>query len=255
MQINGSHESPERRPLFLPPEIDWEGLPAEVRAAIDDVVTPIYQCYVVQNRDVLQRSTAMSLVCLTMWEVIEHVAAGRTMFAALAPDGEVQEDYQRRIDRMLRLVGAKQRCTNLLIRLQSIRDKSLIPEGMIPAGGPEWENRDLVDQTPPPPVAAEQSRSSHDSQPRPEGPESENRDSVDQTPPPMQDDHERQIDRSLRLAAAKQRFARLQSLRDDSYIPISIIPAVGPELENRDSADQTLPPASRSEKSRSSNDR
>jgi hypothetical protein len=32
MHTNGSHVNPARRPLFLPPEIDWETLPAEVRA-------------------------------------------------------------------------------------------------------------------------------------------------------------------------------------------------------------------------------
>jgi hypothetical protein len=142
MHVNGSHVNPGRRPLFLPPEIDWEGLPAEVRATIDDVVTPLYQRFVVQTRDVLQRSTGMSLVYLVMREVIEQVAAGRTMFAELAPGGEVPEDHERRLDRMLRLIRAKQSCTYLLLRLQSIRDKLFFPEGtMIPGWGAALENR------------------------------------------------------------------------------------------------------------------
>jgi hypothetical protein len=134
MQTNDSQVSPGPRPPYLPPEMAWETLPAEVRLAIDDVVTPIYQCYVVENGDVLQRSTGMSLVYLVMYEALEQIASGRTIFAEFDTDQDGWFERQRRIGQILRLIGAKQKCTDLLIRLQSFREKLLFQRLTAPVG-------------------------------------------------------------------------------------------------------------------------
>ena len=113
------------RPCFLPADIKWEALPEAVRAAIHEIVMPLYRVYVLENADPLQRSTGMSLVFLTTLEVIECVGNSRALFAHCSSDEE-SKARQQQIDRHLRLVGAKTKCTELLLRLEAWREKALV---------------------------------------------------------------------------------------------------------------------------------
>lgn len=115
----------EPLPFFLPQDINWDELPEAVRAAVHDIVTPLYREFVLENADALQRSAGMSLVFLATLEVVEFVGNGRSVFERPPTDDEIKA-RQQQIDRQLRLVGAKMKCTDLLLRLQSWREKALV---------------------------------------------------------------------------------------------------------------------------------
>ena len=93
---------------------------------MNDVVSPLYQTYVLQNGDVLQRSTGLSLAYLVTLEVLEQFNEGRVLFQQFPRGDEEPEDRHRQIDRYLRLLGAKQKYTDLLVRLQSWRENSIM---------------------------------------------------------------------------------------------------------------------------------
>ena len=102
------------RPCFIPENCDWETLPADVRAAMRDIVMPLYREYVLENGDVLQRSAGLSLAYLVTLEVIEQVRQGRLLFQPVLDNDDDMKDRSRRMDRYLRLLGAKQKYTDLL---------------------------------------------------------------------------------------------------------------------------------------------
>jgi hypothetical protein len=82
MDTNESDEHLTPRPYSLS-EIEWAMCFVAARAAMEAVVSPLYQNYVLANADILQRSTGMSLVYPRMSEAIEQVDVGRTMFRVL----------------------------------------------------------------------------------------------------------------------------------------------------------------------------
>lgn len=114
------------RPCFIPENCDWETLPADVRAAVRDIVMPLYREYVLENGDVLQRSAGLSLAYLVTLEVIEQVSQGRLLFQPVLDNDDDMKDRSRRMDRYLRLLGAKQKYTDLLVRLKSWREKAIV---------------------------------------------------------------------------------------------------------------------------------
>ena len=134
------------RPFFLPSDLKWDELPEAARAVIHDIVSPLYRAYVFANADPLQRAAGMSLVYLTTLEVIECVGKGASMLEGPSSDDEVRA-RQDQIDRYLRLVGAKTKCTDLLLRLQACAKK---PSSVLSVPPLSWnrelENRSFVDQ-------------------------------------------------------------------------------------------------------------
>lgn len=106
------------RPHFLPPQLNWEELPDNVRAALEDIILPLHNDYVRGNRESLQRSIGASLVFLACEETLDQFSLGSSRI----PGGpEPAADRAKEIDRYLRLLGAKQKTAALLERLIKAR--------------------------------------------------------------------------------------------------------------------------------------
>ena len=117
------------QPYFLPPGIDWNALPANVRAAMQTIIEPAYYEFVICAEDALERSTGATMVFFLTEEVVNQFALGQGMTAITG----VQDDdsRQRAMDRQLRLVASLQRVKSFWVRWRAIR--SINPASKQPA--------------------------------------------------------------------------------------------------------------------------
>lgn len=115
------------RPYFLPPDLDLETLPAGVRAALEAIVQPAYEELVVQAPTALDRSAGMSLVFLQVQELIEQFERGRQMTLGLQGRDSGGESRDEDLQRYLRVIGAKDRAANFILRVRQFRAKHLDP--------------------------------------------------------------------------------------------------------------------------------
>jgi hypothetical protein len=111
------------RPFFLSAGIDLDALPSELTAALEYIVLPIYQRYVLSGHSPLETAMGMSLAFLVAQEVLSQFAIGQESFGCLTPSPEQAANRQQEIDRYLRLLGAKIRYANFLQRLAEFRHR------------------------------------------------------------------------------------------------------------------------------------
>lgn len=109
------------RPFFLSAGLDLEALPPELRAAIEQIVLPLYRRFVLHGKCPLETAMGASLTFLMAQEVLSQFAIGLETFGCLTPSPEQAAHRQQEIDRFLRLLGAKGRCVNFLQRLAEFR--------------------------------------------------------------------------------------------------------------------------------------
>ena len=109
------------RPFFLGSGLDLETLPPDLRVAIEQIVVPIYERYVLRANGSLEAATGASLTFLMALEILSQYAIGQETLGCLKPNKEQSVHRQQEIDRYLRLLGAKSRCANFLQRLADFR--------------------------------------------------------------------------------------------------------------------------------------
>ncbi len=68
---------PGRRPRWTPPGVDLASLPKEVRAAVAEIVDPLYEQLVVGVSDALEKSTGLTVVHLVWQEILDQQQLGR----------------------------------------------------------------------------------------------------------------------------------------------------------------------------------
>jgi hypothetical protein len=109
------------KPYFVPPDVDWEQLPAAVKTAFNALIQPTYSELVLGAANSLERSAGMSLTFLLWLELIEQFSLAAQCDWTVRPAGEDSGERDKAIRRYLRVVGAKQQAANFLARLQRIR--------------------------------------------------------------------------------------------------------------------------------------
>lgn len=110
------------RPYFVPENIDWDALPESHRVAITTVVQPVYEEYVVQATDALERSAGSSITSCLVMELLDQLDVG----GLLGGTEDAKDDRQTRerlFSRLLRTTTVKQKLTDGLMRLRSQRLK------------------------------------------------------------------------------------------------------------------------------------
>ena len=114
------------RPYFLPAGIDYQTLPQEVQAALNQIIQPAYFELVVLPKSALERAAGTSIVFLMVEELLQQFEIGRQMDLTLAnttKSDEREQEWQRH----LKLVSAKQSAVNGLLRLRKSYPPPLYP--------------------------------------------------------------------------------------------------------------------------------
>ena len=120
-------ETQDRQPYWLPDGVVLDRLPANLRYAVQQVITPAYETLVLNAPPGLEQSTGLTIVHLLWLELLDHMALGLpdqllgSPFDPLLDRSEVSR--QQLIDRHLRTVGAKLKSSELLVRIRSCKSK------------------------------------------------------------------------------------------------------------------------------------
>jgi hypothetical protein len=112
---------PASRLYWVPPEIPWESLPADLQVALTEIVGPCHDTLVVGEREPLAKAVGLTLVTLLTVEVLTQFELGEEFLGKLpgAPaDAKVRDKL---IEKYLRLAGAKLKAANFLMRLKVLR--------------------------------------------------------------------------------------------------------------------------------------
>ena len=106
---------------FLPANVPFESLPSETQTALSTIVAPLYDEVVVRAESALERSAGLTLVHLVTLEVLEQIKLGTMIDFCDDSDKDSEVARDKRIDRHLRLLGAKNNYSQFLLRLQQFR--------------------------------------------------------------------------------------------------------------------------------------
>ena len=115
-----SPEDENLRLFFLPSGLDLDNLPPQLQAALQDIVVPVYQRYVIRGNSPLEVAAGTSLAFLLAQELVAQCELGQDMFSQnLSQEAAAQR--QRKIDAYFRTLGAKMSCAKFVQRLTEFR--------------------------------------------------------------------------------------------------------------------------------------
>ena len=109
-------------PYWIPNEVDLGRFPAELRAAIAEVVNPAYRELVEQARNGLEKSAGLTVIWLMWLEIVDHIQLGHGL-ASSPSVTEASKEREQQIVRHLRLVGSKVKASSFLLRLHEFEKK------------------------------------------------------------------------------------------------------------------------------------
>lgn len=110
------------RPFWVPSGVDWDGLPAELQAAITAILVPVYKDLVLSAQEGLERATGLTLAHLVWLEILDQIQLNRLVLDADS-SGDGGEERDLAIAKHLRLVQAKVKTSGLLLRVQEFGRK------------------------------------------------------------------------------------------------------------------------------------
>ncbi len=110
------------RPFWVPAGASFDSLPEELKTAIIGVINPAYRELVMSASSGLEQSTGLTIVHLLWLEILDQIQLGKGVVKnSDEPDTSKHRDTM--IARYLRLVGAKNKTSNFLLRLHTFRQK------------------------------------------------------------------------------------------------------------------------------------
>jgi hypothetical protein len=112
----------DSRPFWIPAGVDLDSLPEELQVAIAGIVNPAYRELVLCAEPGLEQSTGLTVVHLLWLEILDQVQLGQGVIET-RPGQDEQNQRESLIAQHLRTVGAKNKTTNLLLRLREFRRK------------------------------------------------------------------------------------------------------------------------------------
>jgi hypothetical protein len=119
-RIKQAKPRPKNTPLWSPDGVDLDVVPPEVKQAIEELVQPIYEQYVVNAADSLEKSLGASIAHLLWLEILDQFDIKReyTKYDAVL---NASLNRPEMIERHLRLIGSKLQLGYFLIRLKELR--------------------------------------------------------------------------------------------------------------------------------------
>jgi hypothetical protein len=117
-----SEPRPKDAPVWSPQGVDLDRVPPEIRQAITELIQPVYEQYVLQSKDALEKSLGASMAHLLWLEVLDQVDIRREYINV---DAVVHVTINRpaMVERHLRLLGSKLKITHFLLRLNELRTR------------------------------------------------------------------------------------------------------------------------------------
>lgn len=109
------------RPFFVPSGVNFDELPEELKVAILDIINPAYRRLVLKAEDGLEKSGGITVIHLLRLEILDQLEL--TQGLEKSRHLEASEERGKRIERHLRVVGAKSKVSNFLFRLKEFRRK------------------------------------------------------------------------------------------------------------------------------------
>ena len=110
------------RPFWVPDGVSLDSLAEELKIAIAGVINPAYHELVVSASSGLEQSTGLTIVHLLWLEVLDQIELGKGV-AQNSDEPDTSKHRETMIARHLRLVGAKNKTSNFLLRLHEFRQK------------------------------------------------------------------------------------------------------------------------------------
>lgn len=117
----GSSRENAGRPFFIPQGVEFDKLTGEMKAAIQGIINPAYRQLVLESRDGLEKSIGVTIVHLLWLEILDQVELGQD-FSTSSPR-QMSAERMKLIDRHLRVVNAKSKASNFLVRFQELQRK------------------------------------------------------------------------------------------------------------------------------------
>jgi hypothetical protein len=114
---------PPKVPYWVPQGVQLADMPHALTTAIADVVNPTYRELVLEASSALERSTGLSVVYLLWMEIIDHLELHVPVDCRTDPVGLLADRRARTLEHHLRLVHAKLKATELLIRLKEFKQQ------------------------------------------------------------------------------------------------------------------------------------
>lgn len=108
-------------PPWVPAGVEYDGFPENVRAMIAEIVAPAYEQLVVRARDALEKTTGLTIVHLVWQEILDQIDLARDYNAVGSVLNIVSPAREEMLDRHLRIVYAKFKAANYLMRLRDFR--------------------------------------------------------------------------------------------------------------------------------------
>lgn len=110
------------RPFWIPDGVNFDSLPAELKIAITGIVDPAYNELVLSAASGLEQSTGLTIVHLLWLEILDQIQLGKG-FAENSDEPDAFKHREKKIACSLRLVGAKIKTSNFLLRIHDFRQK------------------------------------------------------------------------------------------------------------------------------------
>jgi hypothetical protein len=127
----GSREEPEYAPAlpgvgpgtppWVPEGVGYDMIPEKVRAMIAEIIEPAYEQLVVRARDALEKTTGLTIVHLAWQEMVDQIDLARDYDKIGSILHIITPNREPLIERHLRLVYAKFKAANFLMRLREFR--------------------------------------------------------------------------------------------------------------------------------------
>ncbi len=107
---------------WVPDGVSFDSLPEELKIAITAVINPAYLQLVVSASSGLEQSTGLTIVHLLWLEILDQIELGKGV-AQNSDEPDTVKHRETMIASHLRLVGAKNKTSNFLLRLHDFRQK------------------------------------------------------------------------------------------------------------------------------------
>jgi len=108
-------------PLWLPSGVNFARLPKVVQDGVRDIVDPLYQEYVRNAPDLLERTNGQSLVHLVWLELLDQA---KLAMSGSELHGDAVEYYHQSLDRHLRLISIKERVCKFLLLMKEFKKRN-----------------------------------------------------------------------------------------------------------------------------------
>jgi hypothetical protein len=107
------------RPYWIDAAFDIDSLPEGLRLAISEIVVPAYRQLVLEASDALERATGATYVHLLWEEILDQFELEKEAGSGAEPTARSARRMAT-MDRLLRIIGAKQKAANFLLRLRTM---------------------------------------------------------------------------------------------------------------------------------------